>query len=85
MIELADFFPDGKVRFVHPPFDERYWSHFGIPAKVRTDLWGGEMARGLSYRVTGVVASEPGQRRQFGGSRKHRGSASSDYQKGKPE
>lgn len=49
MADMADFFPSGKVEFVKPPFDERYWSAFGIPARVRTDLWGGSVARGLTY------------------------------------
>jgi hypothetical protein len=64
------------VRFVPPPFDERYWATFGIPARVRTDLWGGSMARGLEYRSTSDVRSGAGQRRTFGGGRKARGYAS---------
>jgi hypothetical protein len=55
MIMLADFFPGGVVRFVPPPFDERYWATFGIPARVRTDLWGGSMARGLQYKSTSDI------------------------------
>ncbi len=50
MITLADFFPNGEVRFVPPPFDERYWANFGIPAKVRTKMWGTELARRLAER-----------------------------------
>lgn len=76
MIMLADFFPGGVVRFVPPPFDERYWSHFGIPARPRTDLWGGSVARGLIYNTKGVEHAGPGQRRTFGGGRKARGYAS---------
>lgn len=58
---LADFFPGGVVAFVPPPFDERYWSHFGIPARCRVDLWGGAMARGLAYRDVGIEHAGPGQ------------------------
>jgi hypothetical protein len=83
VITLADFFPDGIIRFVPPPFDEKFWSHYGIPARVRVDLWGGNMARGLSSTARGTEHSEPGQRRSFGGSRKARGYASgTDGKKG---
>lgn len=75
-VTLADFFPGGIVRFVPPPFDERFWSNFGIPARIRTDLWGPSCYRGLSYSTVGVEHAGPGQRRSFGGSRKARGMAS---------
>jgi hypothetical protein len=81
MISLADFFPRGEVSFVPPPFDELYWSRFGIPARVRVDLWGGELACGLSYSTRGTEHAGPGQRRSFGGSRKARGYASGDPRK----
>ena len=34
--ELADFFPGGRIEFVRPRFDERYWANFGIPARLTT-------------------------------------------------
>jgi hypothetical protein len=76
MADLADFFPGGVIRFVPPPFDEVFWAQFGIPARIRVDLWGGELARGLTYSTKGTEHAGPGQRRSFGGSRKHRGMAS---------
>jgi hypothetical protein len=82
MASLEDFFPGGVVKFVAPPFDERYWAGFGVPARVRVDLWGGAIASGLAYNTRGVEAAGPGQRRTFGGSRKARGYASGES--GKP-
>lgn len=79
MTTLADFFPDGEIHFVPPPFDERYWAQFGIPAKVRVNLWGGELTRGLVNSARGTQHSGPGGRRSFGGGRKARGMASDGY------
>ena len=84
MISLADFFPDGLVRFVPPPFDEKYWAHFVYPAQVRTDLWGSSCQRGVAYKDMGApaAAGTPGQVRKISSGRKERGRASDDY-KGK--
>jgi hypothetical protein len=81
---MEDFFPDGVVKFVHPPFDERYWANFGIPARIRVDLWGKECARGLANAAKGTQYTGTGQRRTFGGGRKARGYASGDPRKETP-
>lgn len=77
-ITLADFFPGGEVRFVRPPFDEKYWANFGIPARVRCDLWGNPCKRGLDYARTGapVAAGTAGVVRKISVGRKARGYAS---------
>lgn len=80
--QLADFFPCGVVRFVPPPFDERFWSQFGIPARIRIDLWGAACQRGLQYAVTGapVASGTAGVVRKISTGRKSRGMASDGVQ-----
>ena len=78
MAEMSDFFPGGIVRFVPPHYDERYWSHFGIPASVQVGKWGSVCARGLQYATTGaaVASGTAGVVRKISTARKARGYAS---------
>lgn len=81
MISLSDFFPGGKIRFVPPPFDEKYWAYFGIPATCCPSRWGAELQRGLAYKDMGAP-SPSGTRgvvRKISSGRKERGMSSSDY------
>lgn len=81
MTTLSDFFPGGKIAFVKPPFDERYWAQFGIPARVRVDLWGNSCMRGIEYKSLGAPSASgtPGVVRKISTGRKARGMASGDY------
>lgn len=60
MITLADFFPGGVVRFVPPPFDERYWATLVYPARCTPAKWGTECARGYASGNRGEP-SAPGR------------------------
>ncbi len=81
MTTLADFFPGGKIVFVKPPFDEKYWANFGIPARVRVDRWGAELQRGLAYKDLGAPSASgtPGVVRKISSGRKARGMSSEGY------
>lgn len=85
MITLADFFPHGRVEFVKPPWDERYWGQFGIPARCQPHAWGYECQRGLQYHSTGaaVASGTAGVVRKLSVGRKARGSSFNDYERTK--
>lgn len=83
MPDISDFFPSGVVKFIAPPFDERFWANFGIPARVRVDQWGPSCQRGVAYANTGapVASGTPGVVRKISTGRKARGYSSGDPRK----